>query len=202
MGAAPRLLLIPPFGFDPDRLAALLPDLAGVADALLLRQDPAGVRPQLDLALRLLAVTDRPRILVGGRADVAQAGGADGLQLRDEGLDPARVRAAFPALPSVGISRHRATLQPEPAADWVVFAPVHEPLSKPGSEGVGLEGLRRAVEVCGTPVLALGGMTPERVADARRAGAHGVATCGEVFGAADPGGRARAFRAALDGVSG
>jgi thiamine biosynthesis protein ThiS len=48
------------------------------------------------------------------------------------------------------------------------------------------------------PVLAIGGITPERIAGVVRAGAYGVAVIGAIAEAADPHAAAAALRAALD----
>jgi thiamine-phosphate pyrophosphorylase len=39
---------------------------------------------------------------------------------------------------------------------------------------------------CGLPVIAIGGVTPERAAELRRAGAYGVAAIRALWDAADP----------------
>jgi len=48
------------------------------------------------------------------------------------------------------------------------------------------------------PVIAIGGITPERVADVLRAGAHGVAAISAILAAESPGDATRRFLEALD----
>lgn len=59
-------------------------------------------------------------------------------------------------------------------ARFVVFGPVFDPGSKP-TRGVGVDSLVEVVAHCPVPVLAIGGITPERVTSCRTMGAHGVA---------------------------
>jgi len=47
------------------------------------------------------------------------------------------------------------------------------------------------------PVIAIGGITPERVGEVRGAGARGVAAISAILGASSPAGVTRRFLAAL-----
>ena len=127
------------------------------------------------------------RVLVNSRADVAAAAGADGVHLTSgEGeLTPQQVREVFQAagrgLPAVSISCHRLDEVRRAnalGADAILFGPVFGK-TVDGMEvtaGVGMEALRQACRVSGgTRVFALGGITPERVADCVAVGAAGVA---------------------------
>jgi thiamine monophosphate synthase len=69
-------------------------------------------------------------------------------------------------------------------AYFVVHAPVFEPTWKP-SVAVGVEGLASFCHVAEMPVLALGGMTPQRIEACRAAGAAGVAVASGVLCACD-----------------
>lgn len=67
---------------------------------------------------------------------------------------------------------------------WATLSPYGPSASKPGyGPPVPAEALVRPP----LPVLALGGIGPENAADARKAGAHGVAVMGAVMRATDPG---------------
>jgi thiamine-phosphate pyrophosphorylase len=70
--------------------------------------------------------------------------------------------------------------------------------SKPGHPGAGLDALARLARIVApAPAFAIGGLTPERAALVRGAGAHGVAVRSAILGAPDPAGAARAFVEAL-----
>jgi thiamine monophosphate synthase len=59
-------------------------------------------------------------------------------------------------------------------ADLLLLAPIFAPRSKPG-EGRGVALIAAVTAAVDVPVLALGGVTPDRVAACLDAGAHGVA---------------------------
>jgi thiamine-phosphate pyrophosphorylase len=82
-----------------------------------------------------------------------------------------------------------------------VLGPVYETASKPGyGPALGPEGVRQIARVASVPIIAIGGITSERVADVTEAGARGVAVMGNVMRSADPGAEIRALLAALAGV--
>ncbi|GAA4100354.1 thiamine phosphate synthase [Nocardioides kongjuensis] len=70
-------------------------------------------------------------------------------------------------------------------ASWVTLGPFASTESKPGYEPVDRAVYDAAAEV-GIRVYALGGVTPDNVADAIAAGADGVAVMGSVMRAEDP----------------
>jgi thiamine-phosphate pyrophosphorylase len=84
-------------------------------------------------------------------------------------------------------------------ASWVFLSPIWPAGSKPGDTRPcwGPEVLQR---FGGRPVVALGGLTPERAAAC--AGAWGVASLGGIFGAPDVAEAVGAFRAALSASAG
>jgi thiamine-phosphate pyrophosphorylase len=84
-------------------------------------------------------------------------------------------------------------------ADYVVAGTVFATASKPGRRPAGLDPLARICREAGaTPVYAIGGVTVGRVPSVIHAGAHGVAVCGALLGASDPGRVAEAMRLGLD----
>jgi thiamine-phosphate diphosphorylase len=82
-------------------------------------------------------------------------------------------------------------------ASFAVFGPVFDPSTKP-VRGVGIGPLRAVVSAARIPVLALGGVTPERVPSCLAAGASGVAVASGVFRATNPRAAARRYIAALE----
>jgi thiamine-phosphate diphosphorylase len=130
------------------------------------------------------------RVIVNDRIDVALAGGAHGVHLRGDGPPAPRVRAVVPAGFLIGRSVHgaaeaRAVWQ-RGALDYLVLGTVYPSASKPGAAACGSEALADAARSVPGPVLAIGGVTLERLADVRRAGAAGCAAIG-LFGG-DPAG--------------
>src|SRR5437899_11785490 len=194
----PRLILVT------DRRATER-DLATVVEAALdaglpavqLREKDLPGRPLLALAERLRAATARTGALlfVNDRLDVALAAGADGVQLGMGSVPVDVARRLLPAGTLIGVSTHAPGEAPV-GADFALFGPVWATPSKAGAQGE--DRLREAVRAAAIPVLATGGVTAERIAAARAAGAAGVAVIRAILAAPDPRTATRALLAALD----
>ena len=166
----------------PVRLEGLL--AAGLPAVLVRNRRARTAAGLLDLLLdaRERCRRHRAQLWVGDRADLALAAGADGVQLPAAGLSIPGARVAAPGL-RVGRSVHTpgeavaATLM---GVDQLVVGALFETASHAGHEIAGtglLAAVRRAAGAAGAhvpPLLAIGGLTPERVEEAVRAGADGV----------------------------
>jgi thiamine-phosphate pyrophosphorylase len=119
------------------------------------------------------------RIVVNDRLDIALALGAAGVHLGTQSLPADAARRIAPQGFLIGVSCHSlAEVETAQAAraDYVVFGPVFETASKlQYGPPVGLEELRKAAVQASIPVLALGGLTLDRVQSCLDAGAAGVA---------------------------
>ena len=122
------------------------------------------------------------RILVNDRIDIALAHGADGVHLKGDSVPAARVREHAGADWIVGRSIHGLDEGRAAAAgvalDYVSLGTVFATLSKPGRRPLGAELLRQATEALPLPVLAIGGVTRERVSEIAASGAAVVAAIG------------------------
>lgn len=142
----------------------------------------------LAAALRPIASETDARLIVNDRADVALAVDADGVQVGARGLSPADARRVIGPHRLLGVSVHameEAWAAREGGADFVVAGTIWPTLSHPDRTGAGV-GLIREMAVLGIPVIAIGGVTAARAAEARDAGAIGVAVLRGVWDAADP----------------
>ena len=88
------------------------------------------------------------------------------------------------------------------AVDYFVLGTVYETASHPGRPPLGLGVVAAAAERSAVPVVAIGGITTERVASVVAAGAHGVAVVGGVWNAPDPAEAVRGYLDALPRSSG
>jgi thiamine-phosphate pyrophosphorylase len=141
-------------------------------------------------------------LIVNDRADVALAVGADAVQRTHASLSVAEIRAVVDKRLRVGASVHSredALAAEAEGADWLVFGPVYDTASKRqyGSPQ-GLAQLEAVTRAAGIPVIAIGGITPERVAEVRAAGAHGVAAISAILDAESPAEATRRFLDALN----
>ncbi|MGE3153780.1 MAG: thiamine phosphate synthase [Nitrospiraceae bacterium] len=129
------------------------------------------------------------RVLVNDRADLALALGADGVHLRANSLPTGRVRTMIGPEHLLSVSTHsreEVRRAQDEGADFVVFGPVYETPSKQiygRPQGLGM--LAQVCEIARVPVFAIGGVTPERVAEVRQVGAHGVAVVSSILSAPD-----------------
>jgi len=181
-----EVLADPGFG---DRAVDALAAGAGFVALHLRGPDTAG-RALYRLAERLLpqAVKWNALLMINDRVDVAMATGAHGVQLGGRSLPVGRVRRLLGAGARVGRSVHgqdEASSAAAEGADFVVFGTVHATGSHPGLEPAGVAALAATAAAVGVPVLGIGGMSPARAAEARIAGAWGVAVLSDVWAAPD-----------------
>jgi thiamine-phosphate diphosphorylase len=177
-------MALPEFGILAAAIAA-----AGSAVALHAR---AGKAPGALLsagALRLVALARPPEatVFVSGRPDIAAAVGAKGVQLRSEDLSPADARRVFPGgwIGRSVHSREEAAVAVAEGADFLVVGNIYETVTHPGRPAAGLDLVKETVAL-GRPVIAIGGITPERAVEVCGAGAYGVAAIRGLWRAADP----------------
>jgi len=151
-------------------------------DLLQIREKQLKTRVLFELAVRAAALTrgSVTKLLINDRADVASGAGADGVHLATSSLPCEVVRRAFGEQLLIGVSTHsleEASRARRNGADFVVFGPVFDTASKREyGPPVGLESLRAVSgKMAAFPVIALGGVAMNNVADCLRAGARGIA---------------------------
>ncbi len=142
------------------------------------------------------------QLYMNDRVDVAAALHI-GVHLPEEGLPTRAAREILGPAAAIGRSTHSvdaARRARDEGASFVTFGPVFDTPSKRAfgtPKGIAaLEAVARAVP--DLPILALGGITPERVAACLEAGAYGVAVIGAVWDAADPVAAFRCFAGDLN----
>jgi thiamine-phosphate pyrophosphorylase len=126
---------------------------------------------------------------IHGSACVAYSAKADGVHL-SSGSDPLAAREALGAQALIGLSVHHASEMknlPAGAVNYVIAGPAYETASKPGyGPALGTDGIAAFAAASDVPVIAIGGITPQRVPEMMRAGAAGVAVMGTVMRASEP----------------
>jgi len=184
-----------------DALAEALVSPAGAGSTVLqVRLKPAPTRELLAAAHMARAVTRRhgALLVVNDRLDVALAVGADAVHLGQDDLPLAAARAIGGDRLWIGISTHnedQVAAAVAGGADYLGFGPVYATATKIDPDPVqGIEGLRRAVSLAGAvPVVAIGGITPERAAEVAATGAAAACAIGSVNLAPRPGDPGRAI---------
>ncbi len=174
----------PDFGI---RAAAIA---AGGAAVALHARDPGGTAADLTAAtLRMITLARPPEaaVFVSGRADIAAAAGAQGVQLGSRDLMPADARRVLPG-GWIGRSVHsvdEAGAAVDDGADFLVIGTIYPTPSHPDRQAGG-PGLVSGAARFGRPVIAIGGVTPDRVLELKAAGAYGIAAIRALWQASDP----------------
>jgi thiamine-phosphate pyrophosphorylase len=186
-------------------LAEILAALTDIPLAAHARGHLLSGREHYELAVRLSATARksfraRPpvRLFVNDRLDIALAAGAEGVQLSHSGLLPMDARRLAPDW-WIGCSVHspdEARTARDWGADYLLVGPVYHTTTHPTASPLGLEALGAIVRL-GLPVIAIGGVTPERARELAGAGAYGVAAIRAIWDAADPRGAARSLLEAV-----
>jgi len=203
-----RLHVLTDFHLQQDRSHAELARLAirGGADTIQFRQKHGGIQNKLLEARKVATVcadASTP-LLIDDHIDIAQATSADGVHLGQDDfpIDAARsVLGSSPIIGGTASKPHEAVEAHELGADYIGFGPVFPTSSKRNPKSVkGLDGLADACEAVPIPVIAIGGITHDRVRGVLEADAHGVAVLSAVATARNPEQATARFRAAIDGV--
>ncbi len=127
-------------------------------------------------ATELVAASPVP-VLISARSDVVLASGAAGVNLPERDIS---VRDARTLLGQrlIGRSVHslQSALEAErDGADFVIFGPVWASESHKGAQPAGVETLAAVARAVGIPVIAIGGVNKDRIAECAAAGAAGYA---------------------------
>lgn len=200
---APRLrlmVLTDPRATAPRRLEEVVEAaLQAGATAIQLRDKEADAGELLPLA-RWIGERCRHHgalFLINDRVELAITAGADGVHVGQDDMPVREVRRRVPADFVVGVSAETPELAREAeagGADYVGCGAVWPTESKVDApEAVGAEGVRRVVEAVSIPVVAIGGITPERARSLEHTGVAGVAVIRAVLAAPDPAAAVRAF---------
>ncbi len=116
-------------------------------------------------------------VVISSRCDVVLACGATGVNLPERDISTRDARTLLGER-LVGRSVHTvdsAIAAETEGADYVIFGPVWPSRSHAGAEPAGVEALARVARAVRIPVLAIGGVTRDRIAECHRAGAAGYA---------------------------
>lgn len=188
--------------------------LAAGAPTIQLRLKGATARELLEAAQTFKPIVHAAGALfiVNDRVDVALAAGADGVHLGPDDPPVADARAvaasvlgtlanAFIVGYSVDTTSGAVGAEAE-GADYLGVGTVWATANKSDAgDVIGIEGLRRVVEAVSIPVVAIGGITPERAKAVAETGACGSAAIGAVMAAPDPGEVVRALLLPFGGAA-
>jgi thiamine-phosphate pyrophosphorylase len=202
--AAPRLYLVTDRKQTARDLVGVVAEcVAAGLPAVQLREKDLGAGELLALARRLREIT-RPhgaRLFVNDRVDVALAAGADGVQRTAASMAITDMRQVAGDRLLIAASVHaldEAVAAEAAGADFLVFGPVYDTASKRAyGAPQGLAKLADVTKAVRVPVIAIGGITTERVREVLDAGASGVGVISAILAAPSPGDATKRFLDAL-----
>ena len=173
----------------------------GGADTIQYREKRPTSTKEMIRVVALMSIACREHgatLLIDDRVDVAAAVGATAVHLGREDLPPYVARELLGPDAIIGgtaNSVEEAVKVAKQPVDYLGVGPVFGTTSK-GDRAAPMLGLDRFAEICSSvdlPVIGIGSITAERVADVLAAGAHGVAVLSAVVCQEDPQSACRAF---------
>ena len=185
-------------GWAPADLARAFLDGGATWIQIRAKQLPSGDFLELCDSVVRSAEAHRATVIVNDRADLALLSGAAGVHVGQDDLTPASVRRLLGPDAIVGYSTHTtdqfdaALLEP---VSYIAVGPVFGTSTKEtGYEAAGLALVSAAAaRAHGRPLVAIGGITLDRVSGLIAAGASALAVISDLLATNDPEGRTRAY---------
>lgn len=173
-----------------EQLAGLA--VAGGADVVQYREKRRRASESLEPVATAIRDICRPRtqFIVDDRVDLAATVAAFGVHLGARDMPVREARSRLGPLSCIGgtantVDQARALFGAP--LDYLGAGPVFGTSSKANpAPPLGLAALRQIAAESPVPVIAIGGITPDRVAEVLATGAHGIAVLSGVVGAEDP----------------
>jgi thiamine-phosphate pyrophosphorylase len=140
-------------------------------------RSPAITARELEANAIELVATSAVPVLISSRCDIVLASGAAGVNLPERDITVHEARALL-GQRLIGRSVHSmksALDAEEDGADFVIFGPVWPSDTHAGAPPQGLDALAAVARSVRIPVLAIGGVTQDRIAKCEAAGAAGYA---------------------------
>lgn len=166
--------------------------LEGGVGVVQYREKSASTRAMVEQA-SILARLCREKgacFLVNDRLDVALAVDADGVHLGQDDMPPFTARKLLGPGKLVGVTVHNEeeiAAAESRGADHLSLAPVFATSTKKDHQApLGTEGLRKLVEQCRLPTVAIAGINASNASRVMAAGVGGICVASAVVGAEDP----------------
>lgn len=152
-----------------------------------LREKQISGREFCELAFRIKQVTKRYNIplIINDRVDIALAVDADGVHVGQEDIPANIARRIIGPHRILGVSAKtvdEALKAEKDGADYLGVGAVFPTPTKPESDAIGIEGVKRIKEAVKIPVVAIGGITKENAYEIiHDAGVDGISSVSAVF---------------------
>lgn len=124
------------------------------------------------------------KILINDSVDLAKACGADGVHLGQTDECPKVARAALGPAAIIGLSNHsleQISQAPFEQLNYLAMGPVFHSITKSGHAAeVGLEKLAEAVRISKLPIVAIGGINKQNIAEVFKTGIASAAVISDL----------------------
>ena len=164
--------------------------LKGGADIVQYRAKKKNGKQMLEEAVALKKLCKRYNVplIVNDRVDIAIISGANGVHVGQDDIPSQYVRSLIGEGKILGLST-KTLAQVEEAnylpVDYIGFGSVFETSTKEDATLAGIENLKKAVKLSIQPVVAIGGISIENIAEVIKTGCKHVAVVSAVFAAED-----------------
>ncbi|TYS60917.1 thiazole tautomerase TenI [Sutcliffiella horikoshii] len=183
-----------------EELVAILSEVHESVDFIHVREKHRSAQEVFELVDELIRSGVQPgKVIINDRVDVAHVLHVGGVQLAYHSLGVSEIRRNFPEL-RIGKSVHsyEEAIQAEiDGADFILFGHIYSTSSKEGLVPKGLMELKKLTKSLKVPVIAIGGISPDKLQELRASGAAGIAVMSGIMDAKDNVRAAKAFQAAL-----
>ncbi|TYS31986.1 thiazole tautomerase TenI [Bacillus pumilus] len=143
----------------------------------------------------LLEGVPKEKLVINDRVDVALLTNIHRVHLPGHSFSPKELRKKFPHL-HAGVSVHsleEAKAAEKNGAEYVMFGHVYETTCKPGLQARGVQLVKELTSALSIPVVAIGGLTPDRIPEMRLTNVKGIAVMSGIFTHREPRNMAQAF---------
>lgn len=143
----------------------------------------------------LLEGVPKEKLVINDRVDVALLTNIHRVHLPGHSFSPKELRKKFPHL-HAGVSVHsleEAKAAEKNGAEYVMFGHVYETTCKPGLQARGVQLVKELTSALSIPVVAIGGLTPDRIPEMRLTNVKGIAVMSGIFTHREPHIMAQAF---------
>lgn len=179
-----------------DELIKQIKAIAPEVDFIHIRERSKTASELVDLVKRLfLEGVPKEKLIINDRVDVALLTNIHRVHLPGHSFSPKEARQKFPHL-HAGVSVHsieEAKAAEKNGAEYVMFGHVYDTTCKPGLQARGVQLVKELTSALSIPVVAIGGLTPDRIPELKHANVKGIAVMSGIFTHHQPRMMAQAF---------
>jgi thiamine-phosphate pyrophosphorylase len=202
----PLYLVTNRYGAESDFLATIEQACQNGITMVQLREKELSTRAFYALAQKVKAITDRYQVplIINDRVDICLAVDAAGVHIGDEEL-PVAVTRQLIGKRWLGVSAktvERAREAEKEGADYLGVGAIFPTKTKVITRETSVETLKEIVQTVHLPVVAIGGITEERLGTFAQTGIAGIAVVSEIMLAENVGEKVRNLRSKINALEG